>query len=218
MAENLTLAKPSVVKKRALTSRDVFINCPFDDEYRPIFRAIIFAVIRSGFRARSAQETDDTSENRFSKILQIIDESRYGIHDISRTESDGDPPLPRFNMPLELGAFLGAKRFGTDHHDKKRALVLDREKHRYQRLVSDIAGQDIRCHHGQANKAIVEVATWLRVQSKSKTVPGGQAIASEFEKFENNRLPTMLMTLKLQDDEVTFTDYVEIVAGYVSEL
>lgn len=218
MAEDLIVEKPAAARKRPATSRDVFINCPFDDEYRPMFRAIIFAVIRSGFRARSAQETDDTSENRFSKILQIIDESRFGIHDISRTEADGDPPLPRFNMPLELGAFLGAKRFGTDRHDRKRALVLDREKHRYQRLVSDIAGQDIRCHDGQVGKAIVEVATWLRVQSKKKTVPGGQAIAVEFEQFVNDRLPTMLATLQLQDDEVTFTDYVDIVTSYVPEL
>lgn len=212
------LEERPAIRIRSTTSRDVFINCPFDEDYRPMFRAIIFAVIRSGFRARSAQETDDTSENRFAKILQIIDESRYGIHDISRTEADGDPPLPRFNMPLELGAFLGAKRFGTGRHDRKKALVLDREPYRYQRLVSDIAGQDIKCHKGEIGKVIVEVSTWLRTQSKSKTVPGGQAISDEFEQFSKERLPTMLQALKLQDGEVTFNDFVDIVTEYVTTL
>jgi hypothetical protein len=59
--------------------RDVFINCPFDLDYQPFFRAIVFVVIRSGFRARCALETDDTSENRFEKICKIISDCRYAI-------------------------------------------------------------------------------------------------------------------------------------------
>ena len=78
-----------------ILARDVFINCPFDREYQPFLWAIVFAVIRSGFRARSALETDDSSENRIVKIQAIIETCRYGIHDISRTETDGEPPLPR---------------------------------------------------------------------------------------------------------------------------
>jgi hypothetical protein len=58
-------------------------------------------------------EADDSSENRLAKIQAIIEECQFGIHDISRTEVDGDPPLPRFNMPLELGLFLRAKRYGN---------------------------------------------------------------------------------------------------------
>ena len=33
----------------ATEARDVFINCPFDHLYRPIFYAIVFSVLRSGF-------------------------------------------------------------------------------------------------------------------------------------------------------------------------
>lgn len=110
------------------SARDVFINCPFDPTYKPIFWAIVFTVLRSGFSPRCALEADDSSENRLSKIEAIIEECRYGIHDISRTEVDGDPPLPRFNMPLELGLFLGAKRYGNRDQKTKRALVLDREQ------------------------------------------------------------------------------------------
>lgn len=29
---------------------DVFINCPFDDDYKPLFDAVVFAVHDCGFR------------------------------------------------------------------------------------------------------------------------------------------------------------------------
>jgi hypothetical protein len=97
----------------AACNRDVFINCPFDSDYLIFFRAIVFVVIRSGFRARSALETDDASENRFDKICNIIQRCRYGIHDISRTELDPESQLPRFNMPLDLGVFLAQSALGS---------------------------------------------------------------------------------------------------------
>ena len=127
----------------ARRNRDVFINCTFDGGYQDFFKAIVFIVIRSGFRALCALETDDGSENRFEKICGIIAQCRYGIHDISRTESDRRSKLPRFNMPLELGVFLGAKCFGGKGQKSKRCIILDKEKYRYQRYISDIAGQDI---------------------------------------------------------------------------
>src|SRR5450432_3378790 len=103
----------------ARRARDVFVNCPFDDEYRPLFQAAVFAIVRSGFVARCALETDNAAHNRFDKICKIIGECRYGVHDISRTEVDGDPPLPRYNMALELGIFLGAAKYGAAAQRKK---------------------------------------------------------------------------------------------------
>src|SRR5437764_6982536 len=91
---------------------NVFVNCPFDDSYRAIFEALIFAIHDCGYIARCALEVSDASEVRIEKIAKIIAACRFGIHDISRTDLDNTTALPRFNMPLELGIFLGAKRFG----------------------------------------------------------------------------------------------------------
>ena len=55
---------------------------------------------------------DDGGQTRIDKLYGLIEACRYGIHDLSRTELDATPRLPRFNMPLELGIFLGAKRYG----------------------------------------------------------------------------------------------------------
>jgi len=95
-----------------LRNRDVFINCPFDPGYRPVFDAITFAVSYLGFIPRCSLEEDDAAEIRLSKIERIIEECRFGINDLSAVTLDATTGLPRFNMPLELGLFFGCKRFG----------------------------------------------------------------------------------------------------------
>src|SRR6187551_1116802 len=37
---------------------------------------------------------------RFDKLVRLIEQCRYGIHDLSRTTPDSVNRLPRFNMPL----------------------------------------------------------------------------------------------------------------------
>ncbi len=56
----------------------VFINCPFDGEYLPLFHAIVFAVHDCGFIARCALEVDDSGQVRIQKIEQIIADCRLG--------------------------------------------------------------------------------------------------------------------------------------------
>jgi hypothetical protein len=105
----------------------VFVNCPFDDEYTDTFRALIFAIRACGFLPRCARELDDGGQVRIDKLYNLISACRYGIHDISRTELDSANQLPRFNMPLELGIFLGAKHYGRPLQRQKHLLIFDTE-------------------------------------------------------------------------------------------
>jgi hypothetical protein len=198
------------------TIRDVFINCPFDRGYQIFFNAIVFVVIRSGFHPRCALETDDASENRFEKICAIIGKCRYGIHDISRTEPDARFNLPRFNMPLELGVFLGAKRFGRTSQRSKACIVLDKQKYRFQKYMSDIAGQDVHAHQGNVGLLIEELASWLRSQSRDPKVPGGRKMAREFSSFRRE-IPRICAKRHLEPDELTFGDYADMVAEYLAQ-
>jgi hypothetical protein len=68
---------------------DVFINCPFDDAFAPTFRALIFAILVCGFRPRSARELDDGGQTRIDKIFALIEQCRYGIHDLSPVDRRG---------------------------------------------------------------------------------------------------------------------------------
>src|SRR5579862_7835388 len=104
---------------RSEYGKRVFINCPFDAEYKPLFEAIVFAVFDCGYTPKCALEIDDASEVRIDKVFNIIADCKYGIHDISRTQATPSSGLPRFNMPLELGMFLAAKRFGVGKQRQK---------------------------------------------------------------------------------------------------
>ncbi|HWW62640.1 MAG TPA: hypothetical protein VN181_14800, partial [Thermoanaerobaculia bacterium] len=106
------------------------------------------------------------------KIIGLIGTSRYSIHDLSRTELDSASALPRFNMPLELGIDIGCKAFSTRHADKS-LLIFDSEKYRFQKFVSDIAGQDIHQHKSDAAIAVKRVRDWLRTESGNDAIPGG---------------------------------------------
>ena len=86
-----------------MIGRDVFINCPFSADYQLSFQAIVFTIVRSGFKPRCARENDDGGEVRIDKICRIIRDCPYSVHDLSMTELDAASGLPRFNMPLELG-------------------------------------------------------------------------------------------------------------------
>ncbi len=194
-----------------MNDRDIFINCPFSTDYQGYFEAIVFAVARSGVTPRCARENDDGGEVRFEKICRIIAESRYGIHDISKTEPDPGSGLPRFNMPLELGLFLGAHRFGGKKHSRKKSLIFDREDHRYQSFISDIAGQDIHSHDSSASRLIEQISGWLRDQAQDYDIPGGRAIAAEFDSFRAD-LPTIAASKRLQPGELTFKDLTNIAA------
>ena len=191
-------------------TENVFINCPFDGAYLPIFHAIIFTVTDCGYSPRCSMEIEDSSEVRIDKIAKIISECKYGIHDISRTDSDKKTNLPRFNMPLELGIFIGAKRFGDDEQKKKICLILDKESYRYHRFISDIAGQDIQAHNNEESEAIRVVRNWLRSASGRITIPGGKEILRRYRLFKS-ALPDICEGLKLTIDEMIFNDYTAIV-------
>src|ERR1051325_1944586 len=96
----------------------VFINCPFDPDYLSLLRAATFTVYRCGFVPITSLNEDNGTVQRIEKIEAIIESCMYGIHDISRVQLNPNG-LPRFNMPFELGLFLGAKRYGTNNQRKK---------------------------------------------------------------------------------------------------
>lgn len=191
----------------------VFINCPFDPAYAALFDAIVFAVHDCGYVARSALELQDSGTTRLDRLLTLIGECRFGIHDLSRTELDADSGLPRFNMPLELGLFLGAQHYGTRRNREKVTLILDVERYRYQRFISDIAGQDPAAHAGDPAGAITCVRNWLRSHSEA-AIPGAARIVDRYATFRRE-LPTICEAADLDATALTFADYSATVATWL---
>lgn len=197
-----------------LSTDDVFINCPFDADFKPIFQALIFAIFACGFRPRSARELDDGGQARIEKLYDLIKQCRYGIHDLSRTELDPINQLPRFNMPLELGLFLGAKRYGDHPQRDKRLLILDIESFRYQKFISDLAGMDIHDHGGQSLAAIRVTRDWLANVSR-RQIASGDKILRLYGQFMTD-LPALAETLEFEPGAIPYTDFERMVVGWLS--
>ena len=193
---------------------NVFLNCPFDPAYKQLFDVMVFAVHDCGFIARCALEEGDASQVRIDKIYNIIADCRYGIHDISRTELDKNSGLPRFNMPLELGVFLGAKKFGRNEQKRKNCLILDKEQYRYQKFISDIAGQDVPAHNNDPEKMVKAVRDWLLTASDRKTIPSGSIIWERYQKFRQE-LPQIAQAFQLEVEELIFNDYTFVLAEWL---
>lgn len=201
---------------RRPTDRGVFINCPFDPEYKENLNALIFAVCDCGFYPRIALESADSGEVRFSKILQLIGECRYAIHDLSRVKIDPNTDLPRFNMVLELGIYLGTKTFGSEGPVKV-CLVMDTDQHRYRDFCSDLAGVDINAHHDDRLQLICVVRDWLNTyREDDRIIPDGTHIFERYEKFLAG-LPRRCQHFHLDPKTIKFPDYISLLEGWLEE-
>lgn len=195
-------------------NREIFINCPFDDNYSEIFDAVLFAIYFCGCKPRCALEIDDGSQIRLDKIYSIIEECDLGIHDISRTEFN-ENSLPRFNMPFEFGIFLGAKRFGGQKQKAKACLIFDTDEHRYKKFISDISGQDVKAHKNNPTQVITKIRNWLNTYGTLQPLAGATAIN---EKHNQYRLdwPNILPKLNLCEDDVQYADRTQIIEEWIS--
>lgn len=197
-------------------TENVFINCPFDDEYYELLYAAVFTVFDCGFVARCSLEEDDGGDVRIDKINRIISHCKYGIHDISRTDLDSVNNLPRFNMPLELGLFLGARKFGNSDQIKKTCLILDSEQYRYQKFISDLAGQDIRAHRNEIPLLIKSIRNWLQTANKGARMPSGSKIEARYYEFIND-LPELCKEANQEYDELIYNDFTTFVSYWLEE-
>ena len=195
----------SRVIRRASRNDGVFINCPFDTAYLPLFEVLVFTIAACGFVPRCSLEDSDGSEVRIDKILRLLRGCRFAIHDISCVELDSRQNLPRFNMPFELGLDIGCKKFGGRACASKRILILDRERFRYQVFLSDIAGQDIRAHGGDVDTTVTIVRNWLRTASGRTSIPGDIFIRSKFAAFAR-ALPKMCTDGHLNRNALSYAD------------
>lgn len=163
--------------------QNVFINCPFDDEYRTLLKPLLFTIRYCRLNPRIASERMDSGEIRFDKILEIIQDSKFSIHDLSRVKADEAGEYYRMNMPLEIGLDFGCKEFHPDpKYRQKKSLILEGERFSLHKALSDLSGADVKCHHNQAEKMVESVRSWL-VEIDLQRVPGPNLIWDDFNFF-----------------------------------
>ena len=163
--------------------KNVFVNCPFDDDYRQLLLGVVFTIIYFGYKPRLSLERADSAETRIQKILGLIEESKFGIHDLSRIVSSDKGEHYRMNMPFELGIDYGCQKLKGGKWTQKKILILEKERYRFQKALSDLSGSDIKSHDDQVYKAILAVRNWF-VTEELKRGDSGNKVWDSFNDFE----------------------------------
>lgn len=144
-----------------ISGKNVFINCPFDNEYFPLLKPLLFTLIYLDFEPKIS-ETRDSGEIRLRKIQELMSVSQYSIHDLSRMDPIKKKGYPRFNMPFECGIDFGLKMSDEEKFGEKKFLILEKEPHRYQKVISDISGNDIYAHNNEPEQIVKSLRDWFR--------------------------------------------------------
>lgn len=199
---------------RARGRPSIFINCPFDPEFEPFLRSILFAVCAMGCKPRSALEESDSSALRLEKIYALIGKCRLSIHDLSRTELSRHTKLPRFNMPLELGIFLGMKRSASRKSRKKTCLIFVKDKHNTS-FITDLRGMDVEGHGDDPERLIPAIRNWLCTDAKIAGLPAS-IVLEHFKRFEE-AYPKILKQIGYQPEEPQYGDVLKIVGNWLQE-
>lgn len=130
-------------KRHAANTESVFLNIPYDAKFENLFLAYIAAISAFGFVPRATLEIP-FSRRRLERIIELIRDSDYSVHDLSRVQLDrAVPKTPRFNMPFELGLTVG---IGDADHEW---IVCESQARRINKSLSDIDGTDAYIHNGR---------------------------------------------------------------------
>lgn len=164
-------------------NKNIFVNCPFDEDYRQLLVGIVFAIIYFGYKPRLSLERADSGESRIDKILGLIKGSKFGIHDLSRLVSEEEGEPYRMNMPFELGIDYGCQKLKGGKWTGKKILILEKERYRFQQAISDLSGSDIKAHNDEVDKVICAVRDWL-VTEELKRGDSGAKVWDSFNDFQ----------------------------------
>jgi hypothetical protein len=142
----------------------VFLNIPYDKQFENLYLAYIVGLTQLGLRVNATLAVPN--QGRLETIIQLIDDSNFSIHDLSRIElSKG---IPRFNMPVELGLALYRSHIAKGHH---RVFVFESKSYRAQKSTSDINGIDPQIHGGTPKGVMAGLRNIFRQPGNVTTVP-----------------------------------------------
>ena len=137
--------KPLKSPKRTANTESVFLNIPYDAAFENLYLAYISGVSAFGLRPRAALEIA-TSSRRLDRILDLIRQCEYSIHDLSRVQLDRvRPRTPRFNMPFELGLTVAMEKTVIRDHAW---IVCESQRFRLKKSLTDLDGTDPYIHDG----------------------------------------------------------------------
>lgn len=143
----------------------VFINCPFDkSKIDSILKPILFCLIFHRLYPQLALDINDSGQLRIDKIVKLMKNSKFSIHDLSLLKVPKVSEFARMNMPYELGIDYGLRLSGVtgvNRYEEKRFLILGSKRYDYMKAISDLNGFDIQNHENKTRKVFDCMHLWL---------------------------------------------------------
>jgi hypothetical protein len=147
----------------------VFINCPFDELYEPLFDALVFVAVAYNFAPTTSSADGDPGIARIERLRQQLRDTPYSLHDLSRCTGEGEMNTVRMNMPFELGMAIMRQHLGdavgelSTHH----WAAFVPEGHLADAFISDLAGFDLLEYGGDDDVAglIAQAASFFATKS-----------------------------------------------------
>lgn len=96
-------------------------------------------------------------------------------------------------MPYELGLDIGCREFGGRKFKEKRILILETDKFHYQKVLSDIAGQDIENHNDDPATLVRKIRNWFSTVDESKKYPSVNTVWIAFNQFNDDMNSSLTM-------------------------
>lgn len=189
----------------------LFINCPFDSKYRPMLRAMLFAARFYGLEIKIASSDTDSKSNRLERIIDLMKESKYSIHDLSKLRSEKRREYYRMNMPFELGLDYGIGG------KEKIFLIFEDEAYKLKIALSDINGWDVRPHYNKPEQLILEFRRWI-VANKELPHEIKSLSSSDVWYIYNDfygKFSDFMMIHHMKDEEVSVHEYLSYVDSFL---
>lgn len=197
-----------------MNEKSIFINCPFDDEYLPLLRVLLFITRFYGFDVKIASAELDSKSNRLPRIKSLMGETKYSIHDLSRFRSDKAGEYYRMNMPFELGLDYGIGG------DDKIFLIFESEPNKLKIALSDINGWDIRSHQDKPEKIVMEFRKWIvgcgNLSDELKQL-SSEEVWNRYNFFYGSFADHMVKH-KMKDEEISVSEYLVFIDSYLKKL
>lgn len=128
---------------------------PYDAAFENLLLAYIAAISAYRFTPRATLEIP-FGQRRLDRILTLIRQSQFSIHDLSRVQLDRNAPrTPRFNMPFELGLTVALEKSSHPEHSW---IVCESVRRRINKSLSDLDGTDAYIHNGTIAGVFREVS------------------------------------------------------------
>lgn len=155
-----------------------FINVPYDQQFEPLFLALIAGLTGFGLIPQAVLQIPG-SQRRLDRLFALMYSCRYSFHDLSRVELDAKrPATPRFNMPFELGlAVAWAERVDRKH----KWYVLEGKEYRVAKSLSDLDGTQIYIHGGTPTGVLRQLTNALARTKNQPTVKDLKAVYRDLQ-------------------------------------